>query len=263
MALSNNKYLAIIPARAGSKGIPGKNFLTFGSRRVIDYTVSHASHLLDLADVVVSTDEYGYLAGLSKLARERRIDNLSDEIISLGDSLFFHKRAIGLSQDGTHIMEVIGEILAQFSRLGKTYVGVLLLQPTVPFRSKMDLEQIRFFLQSEANETSSLITFRRVEDSHPARMYKLEKDNLFHSIDLYQNLTQTRRQDLPELFLRDGCYYFIGNELINAGLQFGSASAGFIRDFPWNLNLDTRKDLDFAKFIFNHYLDLLKEEGAF
>ena len=263
--MRNSRFLIVIPARAGSKGIPNKNFLSLGKDLVIDYSIRHALKLNDICDLVISTDNYEFLTNIES-SKSRVKSNVQSnhlkEIIEVESGTFLHFRDLSLARDETSIIEVLRDILQRFSVKKKEFEGVILLQPTVPFRSDSDLLLMRNFLINEASESNSLVTFKEVSDSHPARMYIRSKGRNFQNIGLYLEHEQTRRQNLPEVFLRDGCYYFIGRELLARGKQVSENPEGLVRKFPWTINLDVQEDYIMAQIVLQNYRSVLERENA-
>lgn len=242
------KFLVVIPARKGSKGIPNKNFLDLNGKSVIEYTIDHAKLLMEYCDILISTDNFEYLKCLVNAtdSGNKIVVRNSECSIDLVDGLMLHYRTWDLSKDDTSIMKVLDHLLTQLDKVGKSYLGILLLQPTVPFRSNTDKKKVLHYLQSEATVNSSYVTFKRVGDCHPARMYESSGMN-FKSSGFFPFHQQSRRQDLPSLFVRDGCYYFIGRDLVDQGLQVGESPQGYVRHFPWTINLDEQSDLIVAR----------------
>lgn len=263
--MNSPRFLAVIPARTGSKGIPNKNFLKLGNKKVIEYSIEHAKKLQDCCDVVISTDNYHFLR---EFAQNAEIDSAKfsesyfKEIVEVDSSTFLHLRRKSLAEDETPIVEVLQNILEELSRIERNYEGVLLLQPTVPFRSEKDLQHIRSFLKSEARENNSLVSFKQLSDAHPARMYERERNNAFRNLGFYSEHEQTRRQKLPKVFLRDGCYYFIGRQLVTSGKQIGERPCGVIRQFPWTINLDAEEDYLLAQIALEKYKLIFQSEGV-
>ena len=244
------KFLVVVPARMGSKGIKGKNFLDLDGKPVMIYSVEHALGFADRCDILISTDNSHFLDTLKGTLQSKfkanKVETV-DEMEFIGEALILHRRPARLADDETSIMSVLRDIIKTLESLGRRYIGVLLMQPTVPFRSRSDQERILHFLESEAGENSSYATFKKVTDCHPARMYSRIGNEEFENTKIFPNHQQSRRQDLPELFLRDGCYYFIGRNLILSGTQVLDDPKGFVREFPWNINLDDESDLILAR----------------
>lgn len=243
----------VIPARQGSKGIPNKNFRRLDGIELIDYSLNHSLELSDIADILVSSDHHGYLISLHKrfLAEVDTTITSSGRLSLAGSSVITHLRSEELSRDDTPIVSVLRNVLEDVSnsQLEKAYKGVVLLQPTSPFRSDSDLVKLREYLETKADDASSLVSFKEISDSHPARMYSLMENGKFAKSGFFPEYESIRRQDLPPIYLRDGCYYYIGTQLINRGLQVGPNLDGFVRAYPWTINLDSESDWVLAESI--------------
>lgn len=252
MAISK-KFLIVIPARKGSKGIPNKNFRTLGTLSLIDHSLEHAMRLRDIADIIVSTDNHNYLTKLQERFVPETGQTLREAggLSELSPGVMSHLRSEALSRDETPIVSVIQSILEALISRGyrAEYEGVVLLQPTSPFRSNVDLAKLRDYLLTKATNASSFVTFRAVSDCHPARMYFLTERNEFKRTGFFAEHESTRRQDLPAIYLRDGCYYYIGLKLVERGLQVGPSPEGFVRVYPWTINLDGEQDWILAESV--------------
>lgn len=111
------KILIIIPARAGSVRLPNKNLRLLGGRPLIDWTVKFANNLLNISDTLVSTD--------------------SDEIANLAKkagAFVPWLRPSNLSTSHSKSEEVVDHALSWYEENVEEVDGVLLLQPTSPFR---------------------------------------------------------------------------------------------------------------------------------
>ncbi|MFN9583044.1 MAG: cytidylyltransferase domain-containing protein, partial [Bacteroidota bacterium] len=111
------KILSIIPARSGSKGVPGKNTKLLGGKPLIAYTIESAKQSKWLTDIVVSTDS----ESIATLAREH------------GAVVPFIRPA-ELATDSAKSIDVVVHTLTELQNQNKLYDAVVLLQPTNPFR---------------------------------------------------------------------------------------------------------------------------------
>ena len=119
-----NDVLIVIPARGGSKGIPGKNIKPLVGKPLIEYSIDVARQLVPDEHICVTTD--------------------SDEIIRVVEEYGLHvpfKRPAELATDHCGSNEVLQHALRFYIEHGFTPRVVLLLQPTSPFRKKEFLEE--------------------------------------------------------------------------------------------------------------------------
>ena len=178
------RHVAIVPARAGSKGVPGKNLKSIGGQTLTHraLSIAKASGIFD--QVILTTD----------------IPLFLDE---RPDGWVTHPRPASLAQDDSPMADVVLDVLQ--SRDIKDHVFIWLLQPTSPFRRVEHFREIVQLL--ELKSPSSVIGVTQVGDSHPSRMYKLS----FTHKDLIPFLPKVssfdNRQDLKPAYERNGMYY--------------------------------------------------------
>lgn len=234
-----SKFLTVIPARAGSSGVPGKNTMVIAGQTLVGRALAHSRRYSHLGPVVLSTNIEDLL--LEEVPRAATIPP-PNEVIQAKDFFVHHRSA----QDATAEAPIVDtlQFLVETMSAEFEFDAVLLLQPTSPFRCKNDASQISIRLP-KINKDSSIVSFANVGEMHPARMYQT-KGLTYGNIDGFQEFRQTRRQDLPPVYIRDGAFYVIGTNLIKQGLQFSQNPEGFVRDAPWTTNIDTAADVAIA-----------------
>ena len=125
--LNNNKIIAIIPARSGSKRLKNKNILTFASKPLIFWTIEKAINSKYIDKVVFSSDSKKYLNLVKKKFK----------------TVYLDLRQSKLATDTTPTKKVISNILKK----NKEFNTTILLQPTSPLRDNndIDLSLLKFF----------------------------------------------------------------------------------------------------------------------
>ena len=177
--------LALIPARAGSKGVPGKNLRKAAGLSLIEYAIKAGKAATTLTTIAVTSDDAGALDQAEQHG-----------VLAL-------KRADGISEDASPVTLAVKQALEQAERTtGRHYDIVVLLQPTAPLRRGADIDAAVALYQEHGQSVCSV---SRVDDNHPARMYRLD-DGLRMS-PLMPELAALRRQDLPPVYLRNGALY--------------------------------------------------------
>lgn len=234
----------MIPARSGSKSIPNKNLSIVAGAPLIVRSILHALKTLPTCKPILSSDsvEYAEIA-LSYLSADRfsfQASTLEPGTISDFGTFSFHFRSGENASDAASLPSVLAEISDCLGAAAQPEAW-LVLQPTTPFRNSDDFREWGQ-LCLKANPEISCISFKLVDDSHPARMYELLGDRMT-PIGLYEGLEQAPRQQLPRVYLRDGGFYLIGKELVKSGLQFSSSPYFRLREFPWTINVDSPHDL--------------------
>jgi CMP-N,N'-diacetyllegionaminic acid synthase len=154
--INGKRVIAIIPARGGSKGLPGKNLRPLCGLPLIGWTVRKAlgSGLLDL--VMVSTDSPD-IAGVAA---------------EFGAEVPFLRPA-ALAADDASTYDVIRHALDHYRQAGQAFDYTLLLEPTSPLREDADVDAVLAKLDAHSAQFDSIVTLGQVGE-HPSIMKRLE-----------------------------------------------------------------------------------------
>ncbi|MEQ8314073.1 MAG: acylneuraminate cytidylyltransferase family protein [Gammaproteobacteria bacterium] len=193
------KILAIIPARKDSKRLPNKNILVLGDKPLICWSIELGLGIDTICDVLVSTD--------------------GEEIASIArkaGALVPWLRPGELATDSAASVDVVLHALSWYENNVSDVDGVLLLQPTSPFRTRENvIKAIELF---EKSETKTVIGVSPAT-SHPDWCFYLDQGALvpFSSSDGLNN----RSQDLQAAYSVNGCLYLISaGDLKKTGTLF-------------------------------------------
>lgn len=152
--------LAVVTARGGSKGLPGKNIRPLNGKPLIAWTIEqiHRSELID--HLVVSTDS-------SEIARV--CETYGAKVPEL--------RPDYLATDEASSMDVLEYVLNNEEKSGHVYDYIILLEPTSPLRKKGDLDHI---IQLAVNhpERDGVISVGKVQLEHPMIVKKVSEDGV-------------------------------------------------------------------------------------
>ena len=179
--VTEQQVIAIVPARAGSKGIPHKNLQPLAGRTLLQWTVDLAMSMPEFDRCIVSTDG-------AAIAREAR---------RLGATV--HDRPLRLATDTALVIDTVRDVLATDLALHATVV--VLLQPTSPLRS---IDDVRGCLRGLADGADSAATVTHAS-SHPDLAIRLEDGVVrpYHG----DALPWAPRQRLPDAFQLTGSVY--------------------------------------------------------
>jgi len=180
------RILVVVPARAGSKGIPGKNWKEFASKPLIVHTLEQAMRLFSKEDIVLSTDSKEVIA----LAHQQ---GLTDVPI----------RPTELSQDGTSMQEVLLYELAVRERMNKDYDAILLLQPTSPLRLDEDITKVIASFEEHLDMVLTICSTK-----HNPYSIILEKNENGY-LEKSKKHSSVSRQTAPVVYLINGAVYLI------------------------------------------------------
>ena len=249
MNLEPKKSLCvIIPFRFGNQDLPNKNIIEIHSKSLFQRSLNHALLLKSYTNlqICLSTNRPDLIFKVKELSEkfdylERPID-LKNRLITGGFGIDLHVRNSKLSSKKSPVSDTVNDIRQAYLKLDMKFQNWLLLQPTSPFRSKADIKVIAEYLKQNKSNRKSLISVTNVNGNHPARMYS-EKNGKLSSLSSIDKLRRDRRQDLEDIYIRDGGFYLFSDSLADKKKLFSENPDFFIRKYPWNINIDTRYDL--------------------
>ena len=219
------RILGIIPARAGSKGVPGKNIKLLDGKPLIWYTIQTAKRSNVFSEIILSTED----------------QEIADIALGMGISIP-SLRPKELAYDSSKSIDVVLHCVKEQFNRGFIYDAVILLQPTSPFREENLIENtLRVF---EERKADSLVTVRKVPDHfNPHWVFESDEQKML-KISTGENEIISRRQDLPEAFYRDGQLYITSTEvLLKNRTFFGQRLTYFVNEFEGaKINIDTMGD---------------------
>lgn len=219
--------IGLIPARGGSKGIPGKNLVELGGRPLIAWTIEAAVASGDLTRVVVTTED----AQIAAVATE------------LGAEVPFVRPA-ELAADDTPALNVVAHAIEAMRDMGHIVETIVYLQPTSPFRSAEDIvESIRMHSERKRSVVSVCPA-----KHHPSWFFRLSKSG-----DLAPYLRESevadRRQDSVPLYEPNGAIYIASAAALSAGRTFFDGALGYVMPRERSLDLDEPFDLTVARLV--------------
>ena len=189
--------LAVIPARSGSKGLPGKNIRPLGGLPPIAHSIRCARMCPQIARVVVTTDG----EQIRDVAR-----------LHGGDAPFL--RPAELAADDTPMMPVLAHALAECERLdGHDYGSVLLLDPTSPGRLPEDVSRAVEILGSDPAAVGVVACSQPT--FNPFWVGVVQVDGYMRPA--FAGESYERRQDVPPFFRINGALYLWRAEHVRAG----------------------------------------------
>ena len=181
------KPLFVIPARGGSKGIPGKNIKPLGGKPLIAYSVEVARQLAPDSDICVSTDDPA----------------IADVVREMGLEVPF-MRPDYLATDNCGTYEVLLHAVKFFEKLGRRYDTMVLLQPTSPLRTADD---VRRCLEAYTYDVDMVVTVVEAASNPYYNCYETDSDGFLHISK--GDGSYVRRQDAPKAWEYNGAVYVI------------------------------------------------------
>lgn len=218
------QILAIIPARGGSKGVPGKNKKLLGGKPLLQYTIETAQACPSLDLIFFSSED----------------QELVDLAQSNGIDIPFIRPA-HLAQDNSGTLEVMQHVVSELEKLGHYFDAVCLLQVTNPFRTPELVERaIKKFKESSYD---SLISVLKVPHEYNPHWVFEPSDTGVLKIATGEKQIIKRRQELPDAFYRDGSIYLTKIDTLMKGHSLYGDKIGYIEsDAARHVNIDTMED---------------------
>lgn len=218
------KYLAVIPARGGSKGIPKKNIYPLLGKPLIEYSLDVIKKVSFDCDVAVSSD--------------------GDEILSVAgkyDGVILIKRPDEISGDRASTEDALIHA-AQYMKAeyGREYDAIITLQATSPFRTSETIDAFIKNFESIPGFDAQLTLSKNTTD-----FWVENEDGTFGR--LYPNAPR-RRQERKPLYAEDSCLYVTKTEaLFSCHSVLGSHCNGFVIEGREALDINEPIDLVLAE----------------
>ncbi len=224
--INGKSVLAIIPARGGSKGVPGKNILELGGKPLVAWSIEAGKRSKYIDRLILSSDDAKIVSVAKKWGCEVPF-----------------LRPAELAQDKT---PGIAPVLHAMETLNEKYDYVVLLQPTSPFRTVMDIDGcIELCCENDSPccvsvaETSEnpYWMFTVAEDHRMIPMMRTEKE-------VYQ------RQLLAKSFILNGAVYVAETEYLALNKTFlTDDTMAFKMSRENSLDIDSKMDFSYAEFL--------------
>jgi CMP-N,N'-diacetyllegionaminic acid synthase len=220
------RLLALIAARGGSKRLPGKNIRMLGGKPLIVWSIDVAKNTAGICDILVSTDDIA-------------IATVSAEAGALVPWL----RPAELATDTSSAVDVAIHALDWYEAARGKVDGLLLLQPTSPFRTLSNVQKGVELFQDNARQTVLGVS---PSSTHPMWTFKLDGGYLVPYMDNHG--LGMRSQDLEPVYEINGSFYLISPSDLRSTRSFvGKNSIPLLIDSNTeSLDIDTESDFNLA-----------------
>ena len=224
------KILYLIPARAGSKGLPGKNTKFLGNKPLVQYSIEFAmQNMRDGDELCISTDD--------------------EKVISIANSLGIDVpflRPSELSSDEASTYEVILHAIKYYENIQKRFDLILLLQPTSPFRNHQDFKNL---IQRYDDQVEMVVSVKKTKENP---YFTLFEENEYGFLEKSKKGKFQRRQDCPHVFAFNGSMYLLNvNALKNNTISEFKKIKKIVMPEERSVDIDTMADWTLAEFYLN------------
>lgn len=219
--------IAIVPARGGSKGLPGKNIKNLLGKPMIAYTIEEALKSEYITEVIISTDCKEIEAVATKYGAK---------------SPFLRPEYLA-----TDSAKAIDNYIYTIDRLNKEFAydikDFVLLQPTSPLRTVEDIDKsIELFKDKNAD---SVVSY--TEEHHPIVWHKyITEDGKFENIFEEKLLN---RQEIKKSYFPNGAVFVFDYRLIKQGKYYSDNSYAYIMPRNRSVDVDTIEDFKYIEFL--------------
>lgn len=219
--------IAIVPARCGSKGLPGKNVKDLLGKPMIAYTIEEALRSKYITEVIISTDC-------------KEIEQVAVRYGAKSPFLRPEYLAGDTAKAIDNYMYTIDKLNSEFDYDIEDF---LVLQPTSPLRTVEDIDgAIELFRQKDAQ---SVISY--TEEHHPIEWHKyITKDGKFENIFEEKLLN---RQEIKKSYYPNGAVFVFKYELIKQKKYYSDESYAYIMPRFRSVDVDTIEDFKYIEFL--------------
>lgn len=219
--------IAIIPARGGSKGLPGKNIKDLNGKPLLSYTIEAAQKSKGISRIIISTDDLEIAAAAEKLGAECPF-----------------MRPDSLANDEARSIDVMKFTISQLEKEDNISINeFMVLQPTSPLRTSDDIDSaIHIFKNKNAD---SVISY--CQEHHPISWHKyITEEGKFQNI--FEDSLNNRQKEQPA-FYPNGAIYIFRKDLIFRDIYYSDNSYAYIMPRNRSVDIDTLEDFEYAEFL--------------
>lgn len=233
------KYLVVIPARGGSKGIPHKNIYKVAGKPLLQYAIDSMAGVKYEGDLVVSTD-----------------DKMIAEVACRNKSVVTIKRPDSIATDKAKTEEALIHALKYMKETyDKEYDAVITLQPTSPLRTSETIQQFISYFEMNLEKYDALLTL-----SENRSDFWIKRNN-----GIYERLfpdAPRRRQDREPLYVENSAIYVTTTRsLLETNSVLGHHVNGYVIDEQEAVDINEFIDIALAENLIMHRKGKRHEEN--
>ena len=222
--------ITIIPARGGSKGLPGKNIKEMNGKPLIWYTINAAKKSKHISKIILSTDD----VRIAKIA-----SNCGAEIPFMRPKKLATDNA--LAED--NYIYTIDRLNKEFSYSISEFI---VLQPTSPFRTSLDIDNaIKIFKEKKADSVISVS-----ETIHPPIWAKRIDENGILRNYFNIEIGNKNRQEIEKAYMPNGAIFILKYSLLKEKYSYYSDKTyPYIMPLERSIDIDSKLDFEFAEYL--------------
>lgn len=223
--------IAIIPARGGSKGVPGKNIKMLCGKPLIAYTIEAALKSDYIDKIIVTTDSLEIAEIAKKYGAEVpfiRPYNLAGDTSGAVD-VYLHAVSFLESHMGVRINQFV------------------VLLPTAPMRTEKHINDAVELFNLE--KPDSLISMKEA-DTPPAWYFEMDDKKRVKNADFDSSDVMSNRQANRKFYVPNGAIYILNHEMLERErTYYSNKTIAYVMDPIDSIDIDTQMDFDFAEYL--------------
>jgi N-acylneuraminate cytidylyltransferase/CMP-N,N'-diacetyllegionaminic acid synthase len=229
------KILALIPARGGSKGLPGKNKKALCGKPLIAWTIAAAKKSGYIDDIIVSTDDF-YIAKIAK---------------KYGARVPFMRPA-KFATDAAPAIAVMINTREWLKKHKENYDIIVYLQPTSPLRVADDIDNgIKLFFEKNSNSVVSVC-----KSAKPKYLINnLPANGNMKNFLTSSNANKNRQQHKDTFEINGALYIAFFDYICSKKSWYGSKTFAYLMPRSRSIDIDTELDFRIAEFILENGLN--------
>jgi CMP-N,N'-diacetyllegionaminic acid synthase len=223
------KILGIIPARAGSKRLPGKNIKELQGKPLICHIIESAINSKYLTNIAVTSDS----KQISKISNNYR-------------NIDFINRPKHLALDKSPAIDYVNHTIESYRSKNMIFDIVVILQPTSPFTLGKDIDNcVKKLLNSNADSVVSMM--KVAHHIHPSKLKLIKNDQVLPYIE--DEIKIKLAHELEDIYVRNCSIYASKKHVIESGKIIGGDCKPYIMPFERSVDINDSFDFQFAKFL--------------
>lgn len=234
--IGGRRVLCVVPARAGSKGLPGKNVRLLGGKPLLAWPIAAALGSLYVDRVVVSTDSQEYAA----------------VALAAGADVPFLRPA-ELASDFSPSIDCILHAIDELERSRDLYDWLLLLEPTSPLTESSDVDTAIEMLAAAEGQAEAVVGITAMESQHPAYSVTRDASGRITPLRGQRFADMPRRQDLAPVFNLDGSLYLSTISALRRERGFcHDRTLGYVTSQEKSMEVDSLTDFICIEALLSH-----------
>jgi N-acylneuraminate cytidylyltransferase len=233
------KFLILIPARGGSKGVPKKNIKILNGKPLIFYSIDVARKITEDSNICVSTDDVEIIKTIEN-GRSLKVPFIRPDL---------------LATDTATSYDVMLHAINHYENIGINYDAIILLQPTSPLRLIKHLkEALSLYNSSNVEMVVSVV------ESKGNPYFNLFEENSSGFLEKSKKANYSRRQDCPKVYEYNGSIYIIAVKSLKEGsVSTFTKIKKYEMEPEYSIDIDTPFDWQIAELLMSENLSKRNE----